>query len=175
MNDFDLLGNFFFFGRNGFVVLYKLYIWSILNILQFLSNRCKPNNKTAHSGWIEMFQDILATIFSVAKMTRSVFNHSSNELELECRTAVISQKHVTDSTILKPKYSENVQLYHPVACFFHSHNKKHFSFQIRKSWEFLYKTYQHLKRVPCSIGPGHHAENTWKSKERDISLLKLYW
>lgn len=73
-----------------------------------------------------------------------------SELESDCQ---ISQKHVTDSTILKPKCSENVQLYHPVACFFHSHNKKHF-FRLEKVENFGNKTYQHLAGAMHSIGPG---------------------
>jgi hypothetical protein len=39
-------------------------------------------------------------------------------------------------------------------------------FQIRKSWEFLYKTYQNLKRVPCTVLALYTMQKSVEGKEK---------
>lgn len=45
-------------------------------------------------------------------------------------------------------------------------------FQIRKSWEFLYKTYQNLKRVPCTVLALYTMQKSVESKEKRDFIIK---
>lgn len=104
-------------------------------------------------------------------MEGSVFGQSGNQLGLESATLLRfhkDMKTVPYQTLNTQKMSSHI--IHSLISIIVT-TSKHF-FQIRKSWEFLYKTYPYLKQVPCTVFALYTMQKSVKSKEKRYLIIK---
>ena len=168
---FDLMDNF---SWGGTVLLYFRNL--ILEVFyNFLVTDVKLGTKCPF--WLdkEMFFKIFPLQFLGwnREIAGSVFDHSGNQLGPEGVGLLWFHKDVKHMTA--PYWTLNTQqisshiIQSLISCIVTI--EKHI-FQVRKSWEFLYKTYQYLKRVPCTVLALYTMQKSVESKEKRHFIIK---